>query len=73
MSQEFILSEITGTVWKIVVAVGDLVDEDDELMLLESMKMEIPVFATAAGMIEEILVTEGSSITEGQQLVRLKV
>lgn len=65
-------SEIAGKVWKIVAAVGDTVDEDDEIIILESMKMEIPVVAPAAGKIAEILVEEAESVQEDQVVVRLE-
>jgi biotin carboxyl carrier protein len=65
-------SEITGTVWKIEVSVGDTVSEDDILMILESMKMEIPVLATEAGTVKSIEVAEGANIAEGQLLALLK-
>ena len=72
MSDETIESEIAGTVWKIEVKVGEKVDEDDVLMILETMKMEIPAMATRDGTVSEILVAEGDGITEGQPLVRIK-
>lgn len=65
-------SEIAGKVWKIVAAVGDAVEEDDEIVILESMKMEIPVMAPAAGKVAEILVEEGESVQEDQVVVRLE-
>ncbi|SLN47333.1 acetyl-CoA carboxylase biotin carboxyl carrier protein subunit [Oceanibacterium hippocampi] len=65
-------SEITGTVWKIETAVGNRVAEDDVLMILESMKMEIPVLATDAGVVKSIEVEEGANIAEGQSLVILE-
>ncbi|WP_416897080.1 MAG: biotin/lipoyl-binding carrier protein [Minwuia sp.] len=65
-------SEIAGKVWKMVAAVGDSVDEDDEIVILESMKMEIPVVAPKAGRIAEILVEEGESIQEDQIIARLE-
>lgn len=55
---------ITGNVWKIVKAVGETVDEYDAIMILESMKMEIPVEAPISGKIIEIKVAEGASIIE---------
>lgn len=64
-------SEIAGKVWKIVAAVGDTVAEDDEIIILESMKMEIPVAAPRAGRIEEILVEETESVQEGQIVARI--
>ena len=62
-------SEIAGSVWKIEVAVGDRVAADDPLIILESMKMEIPVLAPKAGVIKEIRVSEGEAIGEGQCLL----
>ena len=58
-------SEIAGSVWKIEVAVGDRVAADDPLIILESMKMEIPLLAPRAGVVVEILVSEGEQIGEG--------
>lgn len=71
MAEEVILSEVTGTVWKIELGVGDHVEEDDQIMILESMKMEIPVLATGAGTLAQILVEEGMAISEGQPLVKI--
>lgn len=64
--------EITGSVWKIVTKVGDSVEEDDEIMILESMKMEIPVLAPEDGTIKEILVQEGDSVVEDQTVAKLE-
>lgn len=64
-------SEITGTIWKIEVKPGDSVAEDDVLIIIESMKMEIPVLAPEAGTVAEILVKEEEAIKEGQLLARL--
>jgi acetyl-CoA carboxylase biotin carboxyl carrier protein len=55
---------ITGNVWKIVKEVGDTVDEYDVIMILESMKMEIPVEAPQGGKIAEFRVKEGDSVIE---------
>lgn len=71
MSEETIESEIAGTVWKIEVKIGDKVEDEDVLMILESMKMEIPVESTCDGTVAEILVAEGDGISEGQALVRI--
>ena len=65
MAELRVRSEIAGSVWKIEVAVGDTVAEDDPLVILESMKMEIPVVARRAGVVKEILVAEGEPIAEG--------
>ena len=64
-------AQITGNVWKIQVAVGDAVSEGDELVILESMKMEIPVESPANGAVSEIRVNEGDSIEEGAVLLVL--
>ena len=65
-------SEIAGSVWKIEVAVGDAVGEDDPLLILEAMKMEIPLLAPRAGVVREILVAEGEAIAEGEVAVVLE-
>ena len=61
-------AQITGNVWKIVKAVGDSVAEGEELIILESMKMEIPVEAPCGGRIAEFRVREGESVEEGAVL-----
>jgi len=58
-------AQITGSVWKIEVKPGDRVAEDDTLLIMESMKMEIPLLAPEDGTVKEIVVREGSVITEG--------
>jgi acetyl-CoA carboxylase biotin carboxyl carrier protein len=65
-------AHITGTVWKIEVAVGDQVAEGDTVAILESMKMEMPVEAEDEGVVREILVEEGQSVSEGDPLVELE-
>jgi len=72
MPETRVRSEIAGSVWKIEVAVGDKVAEDDPLIVLESMKMEIPLLAPRAGVVREILVAEGESIAEGDVAVILE-
>lgn len=64
-----ISSEITGSVWRIEVSVGDQVEEDDELIILESMKMEIPVLSGIDGTVKEIKVEEGDTVTEGTVII----
>jgi biotin carboxyl carrier protein len=59
-------SEIAGNVWKIQLKPGDKVEADGEIMILESMKMEIPVLSPKAGTVKEIKVAEGEAIGEGQ-------
>ena len=71
MAELRVKSEIAGSVWKIEVAVGDSVAEDDPLVILESMKMEIPLLAPRSGVVREILVVEGEAIAEGDVAVIL--
>jgi acetyl-CoA carboxylase biotin carboxyl carrier protein len=65
-------AHITGTVWKIEVKVGDQVDEGDTVLILESMKMEMPVEAEDPGKVAEIRCEEGQSVSEGDVLVVLE-
>jgi acetyl-CoA carboxylase biotin carboxyl carrier protein len=65
-------AHITGTVWKIEVEVGDNVDEGDTVVILESMKMEMPVEAEDPGVVKEIVCEEGQSVSEGDTLVVLE-
>jgi acetyl-CoA carboxylase biotin carboxyl carrier protein len=58
-------TEVTGTVWKIEKGVGDAIAEGDTVMIIESMKMEIPVIAENAGSLAELRVREGDPVTEG--------
>ena len=67
-----VLAHITGTVWKIEVGVGDSVGEGDTVVILESMKMEMPVEAEDPGVVKEILCEEGQSVSEGDTLVVLE-
>lgn len=73
MSQVEVKSEIPGKVIRIEVAVGDSVAEDDALIMVESMKMEIPIPAPIGGKVVEILVADGEALTEGQVVARLEV
>jgi acetyl-CoA carboxylase biotin carboxyl carrier protein len=65
-------AHITGTVWKIEVEVGDEVALDDTVVILESMKMEMPVEAEDSGVVKEIRCEEGQSVSEGDVLVVLE-
>ncbi len=65
-------AHITGTVWKIEVAVGDTISEGDTVVILESMKMEMPVEAEDPGVVKEIRCAEGQSVSEGETLVVLE-
>ena len=65
-------AHITGTVWKVEVEVGDTIAEGDTVVVLESMKMEMPVEAEDAGVVEEIRCAEGQAVKEGEVLVVLR-
>lgn len=67
-----VLAHITGTVWKIEVSVGDSVSADQTLVILESMKMEMPVEAPEAGRVSSIAVSAGQSVEEGDLLLELE-
>ena len=62
---EEVLAEMVANVWKVLVAPGDPVQQGDALCILESMKMEIPVEATASGTVTKVAVTEGGVVQEG--------
>ena len=66
-----IAAPMPGKVIKILVSVGDQVAEDDEIMTLEAMKMENPIFSTAAGKIQEIRIKEGDVVKADQVLAIL--
>ncbi len=64
-------ADTAGTVWKVEVTIGQSVSEGDTLLIVESMKMEIPVCAPAAGVVAELWVTEGEVVTDDQVVVIL--
>ena len=66
MSTVKIRSEVTGSVWKLLKQPGDTLTAGEEIMLIESMKMEIPVSSETGGRIDAISVAEGEAVTEGQ-------
>jgi len=68
MANYRIESEVTGSVWKIEVAVGDTVAAGDVLVILESMKMEIPLESPVGGRVSELLVQVQDAVEEGQVL-----
>ncbi len=72
MPQIEIISPVTGTVWKIERSVGDTVSEGDVIMILESMKMEIPVEATESGVLASLNVETGASVNEDQVLAMVQ-
>jgi acetyl-CoA carboxylase biotin carboxyl carrier protein len=67
-----IRAEMVANVWKVVAAPGDNVDDGDTLVILESMKMEIPVVAESAGVVAEIAVNEGDVVQEGDLIARVE-
>ena len=67
-----VAAHITGTVWKVECEVGQTVSEGDTLVILESMKMEMPVEAEDDGVVREIVCAEGQSVSEGDTLVVLE-
>jgi acetyl-CoA carboxylase biotin carboxyl carrier protein len=64
-------AHITGMVWKIECQIGDQIEEGDTVVILESMKMEMPVEAEDTGVVREILCEEGQAVNEGDTLVVL--
>lgn len=73
MALKTLRSEISGTIWKIEVAPGSKVAQGDTLIVIESMKMEIPVLAGQAGKVVEILVAEQEAVSEEQELIRMEI
>lgn len=72
MARIEIKSEITGTVWQLKTQPGDKVESGDVLIVIESMKMEIPVITEDAGTVTEILVKEKDPVAEGQVVAILE-
>jgi len=68
---EEVRAEMVANVWKILVSEGDSVEDGDTLLILESMKMEIPVLAEAPGQVSSLGVAEGDVVQEGDVLVIL--
>ena len=66
MAKIEVTSEVTGNVWKVPAKVGDVLAEEDVIMILESMKMEIPIESSVAGTLVELLVAEEDSVDEDQ-------
>jgi biotin carboxyl carrier protein len=72
MSKVTVHTEVAGTVWKVLVRPGDMVAVEQDLVVVESMKMEIPAVAPMAGTVEQVLAVEGEAVTEGQALVVMR-
>jgi acetyl-CoA carboxylase biotin carboxyl carrier protein len=64
-------AEVAGSVWQILAKVGQKIEVGDTLMIIESMKMEIPVICEQAGTVDKIMVDEKAAISEGQVLAVL--
>jgi biotin carboxyl carrier protein len=62
------MAEMVASVWKVVASAGDIVEPNDTLVILESMKMEIPVPAEVAGVVKEMTVNEGDVVNEGDSI-----
>ena len=72
MARIEVKSEITGTVWQVKASPGDTVESGDVLVVIESMKMEIPVITEDGGVVKEILVKEKDPVAEGQVVAILE-
>jgi len=68
---EEVVAEVAASVWKVLIRPGDHVDPGESLIILESMKMEIPVEATGGGIVVELLVKEGDNVAEGQHVATI--
>jgi acetyl-CoA carboxylase biotin carboxyl carrier protein len=73
MSKVELLSDVTGSVWKVLKTVGQTVDADEPILLVESMKMEIPLVSEKPGKIISIAVSEGDAVAEGQSIVEIEI
>ena len=71
MGNSVLLSEISGSIWKINCKVGDVVEPGQEVLVIESMKMEIPVVSNVKGTVISIFVNEGEMVNEDQKLIEI--
>ena len=71
LGNSVLLSEISGSIWKINCKVGDIVDSGEEVLVIESMKMEIPVVSNVKGTVISIFVNEGEMVNEDQKLIEI--
>ncbi|MCY8234982.1 acetyl-CoA carboxylase biotin carboxyl carrier protein subunit [Priestia filamentosa] len=67
-----IVASMAGNVWKVLVKVGDQVEEGQDVVILESMKMEIPIAAESDGIVKEVKVNEGEFVNEGDIIVEVE-
>lgn len=65
-------SEISGTVWEVSIKVGDKISADEPIIVIESMKMEIPVSSESEGVLVELLVAKGDVVVEGQVVAKIE-
>lgn len=65
-------TEVTGKVWKVIASAGDALNAEDPIVIIESMKMEIPVMAPRAGKVSRVLVKEGEAVKEGQVVAEME-
>ena len=68
MAREKVYSDITGSVWKVVAQAGERLEAEQTILIVESMKMEVPVVSPVKGVLSALLVKEGQEIEEGQEL-----
>jgi acetyl-CoA carboxylase biotin carboxyl carrier protein len=66
-------TDITGSVWKVLKQPGDSIGEEEPLLIMESMKMEVPVISPDAGVVRELLVKEGDIVSDGTVVARVEV
>ena len=71
MGKAVLSSEISGSIWKINCKVGDVIEAGQEVLIIESMKMEIPVVSNITGVVVSIFVDEGEMVNEDQKLIEL--
>lgn len=69
---KIVAASMAGSVWKILVQQGDQVEEGQDVVILESMKMEIPIAAESSGIVKEVRVNEGEFVNEGDELIGLE-
>lgn len=70
--EKTIACPLSGTVWKVLVKVGDVVEANQDLLILEAMKMETNVVSTMAGTVKNVAIAEGDAVTQGQLLIEFE-
>ena len=69
---EDVLAPLSGNIWKITVKAGETIEEDDEVLIIEALKMETPVYAPCDGEVKEIHIKEGETVEEDQLLLSIE-